>query len=78
MRITLMGDQRPFAHPLVGLAKLDADFLGQLHQPLARPMHQLGVGRKGHRLGLNGRIDDHLGKSAGFAAPVRVAADRLS
>ena len=41
-------------------------------------MHQLGVGRKGHRLGLNRRVDDDLEKSAGLAAPVRVATDRLS
>jgi transposase-like protein len=55
-----MGDQRVFADPLVGLAQLNAGFLGQPHQPLARPMHQLGVGRKGDRLGLHGGVDNEL------------------
>ena len=64
--VALMGDQRMFADPLVGLAQLDASFPGQLHQPLARPMHELGVGRKGHRLGLHGGVDDHLGEVGGL------------
>jgi hypothetical protein len=64
--IALMGDQRMFAHPRVGLAKLDAGLSGQLHQPLAGSMHQLGVGRKGDRLRLYGGVDDHLGKVGGL------------
>ena len=60
--VALMGDQRVFADPLVGLAKLDARLPGQPRQPLARPMHELGVGRKGHRLGLNRRIHNDLGE----------------
>jgi hypothetical protein len=36
--LALMGDQRVFAGPLVGLAQLNAGFLGQPHQPLARPI----------------------------------------
>ncbi len=64
--VALMGDQRIFADPLVGLAQFDARSFGQLHQPLARPMHQLGVGRKGDRLGLNRRVDDHLGEVRGL------------
>ena len=57
-----MGDQRVFADPLVGLAQHDAVLLGQPNQPLARAMHQLGVGRERHRLGLHRGVDDHLGK----------------
>jgi hypothetical protein len=38
----------------------------RLHQPLARPMHQLGVGRKGHGLGLHGRIDNRIGEIGGL------------
>ena len=64
--VALMGDQRMFPHPRVGLAQVDAGLPGQLDQPLARPMHQLGVGRKGDSLGLNGRVDDHLGKVGGL------------
>jgi hypothetical protein len=30
-------------------------------------MHQLGVGRKRHRLGLHSRVDDDLGKVRGLA-----------
>ena len=62
VRIALMGDQRMLADPLVGLAQPDAGLLRQLHQPLARSMHQLGVGRKGDRLGLHRGVDDDLGK----------------
>jgi hypothetical protein len=52
---------------------------GEPHEPLARAMHQLGVGRKGDRLLLHGRVDDDLlEKSDGFAAPVLVATERLS
>ena len=62
MGVALVSDQRMLAHPRVGLAQIEASFPGQLCQPLARPMHELGVGRKGHRLGLHGGVDDHLGK----------------
>ena len=64
--IALMGDQRMFAHPRVGLAKLDAGPPGQLRQTLAGSMHQLGVGRKGDRLRLYGGVDGHLGKVGGL------------
>jgi hypothetical protein len=60
--VAVVGDQRVFAHPLVGLMQLNASLPGQLHWPLARPMREFRVGRKGHRLGLNGGVDDHLGK----------------
>ena len=50
--IALMGDQRMFADPLVGLAQPDAGLSGQLHQALAGSMHELRVGRKGDRLRL--------------------------
>jgi hypothetical protein len=52
--------------PLVGLAQRNAGFLGQPHQPLARPMHQLGVGRKGDRLGLHSGVDNDLGEICGL------------
>ena len=76
--IAVMGDQRVFTDPLVGLAQLNAGFLRQPHQPLARPLRQLGVGRKGDRLGCTVVSTMTLEKSAGLAAPVRVATDRLS
>ena len=41
-------------------------FLGQPHQPLARPMHQLGVGWERRRLRLRGRVDDHLRQVRGL------------
>ena len=62
MGVALVSDQRMLAHPRVGLAQIEASFPGQLRQPLARPMHELGVGRKGHRLGLPGGVHNHLGK----------------
>lgn len=43
MGIALMLDQRYLAHPHLGLAQGNAMPLGQLHQPLAGAMHQLGV-----------------------------------
>ena len=63
--IALVGDQRVLADPLIGLAQAHAGLPGELHQPLARPMHELGVGRKGDRLGLNCGVDDHLGEVRG-------------
>ena len=42
--------------------------LGQPDQPLARPMHQLGVGRERHRLGLDRGVDDDLGKVGRFGS----------
>ena len=47
-----MGDQRTLADPLMRPSQLDAGCLSQLHQPPARSMHELGVGRKGHHLRL--------------------------
>ena len=43
--------------------------LGEPRQPLARPMHQLGVGRKRHRLRLHGGVDDPLGEVRGLGRP---------
>jgi hypothetical protein len=76
--VALMGDQRVFADPLIGLAQAHASFLRQLRQPLARPMHELGVGRKSTALGCTVVSTMTMEKSAGFAAPVRAATDRLS
>ena len=39
---------------------------GEPNQPLARPVHELGVGRKRHRLRLHGRVDDHLREVRGL------------
>ena len=44
------------------MAQADAVFLGEPHETFARAMQQLGVGGKGDRLLLHGRINDHLGK----------------
>jgi len=60
--VALVGHQRPLAHARIGLAQAHPVLLGEPHQPLARPMHQLGVGRKRHRLRLHGGVDDHLGE----------------
>ena len=49
--VARMGDQRMFADALVGLAQFDARSFGQLHQPLARPMHQLASVGKAAALG---------------------------
>ena len=76
--VALVGDQRMFADPLIPPGETDAGFPGQPHQPLARPMHELGVGRKGDRLRLNRGIHNDLGEVGGLAAPVRVATARLS
>src|SRR5579862_4742554 len=59
MGVALVRDQRPLADPAIGLAKADAALFGQPHQPLARPVDQLGVGREHHCLGLHRGIDDH-------------------
>jgi hypothetical protein len=63
--VALMGDERVLTDTRIGLAQADAVFLGEPHETFARAMHQLGVGGKGE-------------KSDGFAAPVRVATERLS
>ncbi len=54
VRIALMGDERVLANALIGLSQGDAVLLGEAHQPLARAMHELGVGRKGDGLLLHG------------------------
>jgi hypothetical protein len=50
----------------MGLAQHDAVLLGQAHQALAGPMHQLGVGRKGDRFLLHGCVDDDLPEVGGL------------
>jgi hypothetical protein len=63
--IALMGDQRVFTDPLVGLAQFNADFLGQPHQRLATArcislasagMATAGWGRLGEIRGLGGAL----------------------
>jgi hypothetical protein len=61
-----MLDQRDLAHPHIGLAQPHSVPLGRTDQPLAGPMHQLGVGRKGDRLLLHGRVDDDLPEVGGL------------
>ena len=47
-----MLDQSQLADPRIGLAQAHSELLRQSHQPLARPVQQLGVGRERHRLRL--------------------------
>ena len=64
--IALVPDQRDLADPHVRLAQGYAPRLGEAHQALACAMHQLGVRRKGNRLLLHGRVDDHLPEVRGL------------
>ena len=57
--VALVRDQRPFADAPVGLAQPHTALLGQPHQPLARPVQQLGVGREHDGLRLHRGVDDH-------------------
>ena len=59
MGVTLMLDERELAHPHIGLAQIDPELLGEIHQLLASPVKELGIGRKRHILGLDRRIDNH-------------------
>jgi hypothetical protein len=54
--------RRELTDPPVGLAQLHPKILGQAHQPLARPVQQLGVGREHHRLWLNRGVDNDAGQ----------------
>ena len=75
--LALMGDQRVFANPLVGTVKRTVGF-GQPHQPVrARCISLASVG-KVIALGCTVVSTMTLEKSAGLAAPVRVATERLS
>ena len=47
--VTLVLDQCQLADPSIGLAQARPKLLSQAHQPLARPVEQLGVGREHHR-----------------------------
>src|SRR5215475_4986908 len=78
MGVALMLDQSQLADPRIGLAQAHAELLRQSHQPLARPVEQLGVGRKHHRLRLHRGVDHNTARSDGFIASVRVATARLS
>src|SRR6516165_11512174 len=53
MGVALVLDQSQLAHPRIGLAQAHAELFSQAHQPFARPVEQLGVGRKHHRLRLH-------------------------
>ena len=63
VRVVLVGDQRVFADPLRRIGVSNAAFL---YQPLARPSHEPGGGRKSDRLGLNRRVHNHLGEVGGL------------
>jgi len=58
MGIALVHDERDLADALVGLAQLDAAPLGERDELLARPVHQLGVGREGDVLRLHRGVND--------------------
>jgi len=60
--IALLLDEHQLAEPFIGLPQLEPMCLGQLDQPIARAVQQLGLGRKGHGLGLHRGIDDHPGE----------------
>ena len=81
--VALIGDQRIFADPFIGLAQDDAMLFGQTHQLFARPMHQPGVGGMRDGLGLHGGVDDHLGEvrrlgRAGFGGDRKALLDQRS
>src|SRR5262244_1708795 len=75
MGVALVLDQGQLADPRIGLAQAHAELFSQAHQPLARPVEQLGVGRKHHRLRLHGRIDLNTGEVGGLHR-VRPGSDR--
>ena len=58
MGVTLMLDQGELADPRIGLPQLHAQLFGQLHQLLAGPVQQLGVGREGNVLRLHRGVDN--------------------
>ena len=62
MGVTLVRDQCQLADPSIGLAQAHAELLSQAHQPLARPVQQLGVGREHHRLRLHRGVDHNTGE----------------
>jgi len=64
--VALMPDQRDLADPRIGLAQPHPVPLGQTDQPLARPVHERGVGRERDCLLLHGRVDDDLPKVGGL------------
>src|SRR5215472_9607204 len=78
MGVALVLDQSQLADPRIGLAQAHAELLRESHQPLARPVEQLGVGRKHHRLRLTVVSITTRARSDGFIASVRVATARLS
>src|SRR5271163_1882440 len=57
MGVALMFDQGQLADAPIGLTQLQAKLVGQPHQPLARPVEKLRVGREHHRLRLHRRVD---------------------
>ncbi len=56
VRIALVPDQRQLADPHIGLAQIQPRLYGQPHQPSARPVDELGVGREHHVLRLHSRV----------------------
>ena len=64
MGVALVLDEGLLADPHIGLAQLDAELLGQRHQLLASPVHELGIGREGDVLRLHRGVDDGAGEIA--------------
>ncbi len=65
--------RRQLADAPIGLTQLDAKPMGQPHQPLARPLEKLGVGREHHRLRLHRRVDHDASEVGRLQRRVRVA-----
>ncbi len=72
-RIAPLFDQGELADPRIGLAQRHAELVRQADQPLARPLHEFGVGREGGVLLLHGGVDNHLREVGRLAAPSRTA-----
>ncbi len=62
MGVALVLDQSQLADPCIRLAQAHAELFSQAHQPLARPVEQLGIGRKHHRLRLHRGVDHNTGE----------------
>jgi hypothetical protein len=62
MGVALVLDQGQLAYPPIELAEAHAELLRQSHQPFARPVEQLGIGREHHCLRLHRRVDHNTGE----------------
>jgi hypothetical protein len=62
MGVALVLDEGQLAETPIGLAQAHAELLRQTHQPLARSVDELGVGREHHRLRLHRGVDHNTGE----------------